>query len=76
MLHDRRSASIVRATIGLAHELGLSVVAEGTADRHIWDALCELKCDVAQGYFVARPFPAGQMRDWLTASPYQPHYRA
>jgi diguanylate cyclase (GGDEF)-like protein len=73
MLHDRRSASIVRATIGLAHELGLTVVAEGTADRAIWDALYELKCDVAQGYFVAKPFPAQQMRDWLRASPYAPH---
>lgn len=70
MLHDRRSASIVRATIGLAHELGLTVVAEGTADRAIWNALYELKCDIAQGYFVARPFPAPQMRDWLRASPY------
>ena len=70
MLHDRRSASIVRATIGLAHELGLTVVAEGTADRAIWDALYDLKCDIAQGYFVAKPFPAYQMRDWLRASPY------
>lgn len=72
MLHDKRSASIVRATIGLAHELGLTVVAEGTADRPIWDALYELKCDIAQGYFVAKPFPAQQMRDWLAASPYAP----
>jgi diguanylate cyclase (GGDEF)-like protein len=70
MLRDRRSASIVRATIGLAHELGLTVVAEGTADRATWDALVELKCDVAQGYFVAKPFPAQQMSDWLRASPY------
>lgn len=74
MLHDRRSASIVRATIGLAHELGLTVVAEGTADRPIWDALYDLKCDVAQGYFVAKPFPAPQMLDWLAASPYAPSH--
>ena len=72
MLHDRRAASIVRATIGLAHELGLTVIAEGTSDRAIWDALYELKCDIAQGYYVARPFPAHQMRDWLRASPYAP----
>lgn len=74
MLHDGRSASIVRATIGLAHELGLTVVAEGTADRPIWDALYELKCDIAQGYFVAKPFPAQEMRDWLAASPYAPSH--
>jgi diguanylate cyclase (GGDEF)-like protein len=70
MLQDRRAASIVRATIGLAHELGLTVVAEGTADRATWDALRALKCDVAQGYFVAKPFPAAEMASWLKASPY------
>jgi diguanylate cyclase (GGDEF)-like protein len=70
MMEDRRAASIVRATIGLAHELGLTVVAEGTADRPTWDALSVLGCDVAQGYYVARPFPANQMADWLRASPY------
>jgi EAL domain-containing protein (putative c-di-GMP-specific phosphodiesterase class I) len=50
----------------------LTVVAEGTADRAIWDALYDLKCDIAQGYFAAKPFPAYQMRDWLRASPYAP----
>jgi EAL domain-containing protein (putative c-di-GMP-specific phosphodiesterase class I) len=72
MMHDRRAASIVRAIIGLAHELGLTVVAEGTADRATWDALQALGCDVAQGYFVARPFPADEMGRWLEASPYSP----
>jgi diguanylate cyclase (GGDEF)-like protein len=70
MLQDRRAACIVRATISLAHELGLTVVAEGTADRQTWDALRALKCDVAQGYFVAKPFPAAEMASWLKASPY------
>jgi EAL domain-containing protein (putative c-di-GMP-specific phosphodiesterase class I) len=70
MMEDRRAASIVRATIGLAHELGLTVVAEGTADRPTWDALRILGCDVAQGYYVAKPFPAEQMAEWLRASPY------
>jgi EAL domain-containing protein (putative c-di-GMP-specific phosphodiesterase class I) len=60
----------VRATISLAHELGLTVVAEGTADRQTWDALRALECDIAQGYFVAKPFPAAEMAGWLKASPY------
>lgn len=71
MLHDKRSASIVRATIALAHDLGLKVVAEGTADRAIWDVLQRLGCDIAQGYFVARPFPAARMAAWLLASSYR-----
>jgi diguanylate cyclase (GGDEF)-like protein len=72
MMRDRRAASIVRATIGLAHELELTVVAEGTADRATWDALKKLGCDVAQGYFVAKPFPSAQMGNWLDSSPYAP----
>jgi EAL domain-containing protein (putative c-di-GMP-specific phosphodiesterase class I) len=71
MMHDRRAASIVRATIELAHDLGLKVVAEGTADRAIWDALMRLDCDIAQGYFVAHPFPAAQMEAWLDTSSYR-----
>jgi diguanylate cyclase (GGDEF)-like protein len=71
MMHDRRSASIVRATIALAHDLGLKVVAEGTSDRAIWDLLQELGCDIAQGYFVARPFPAARMKSWLRATSYR-----
>ncbi len=65
MMRDPRSASIVRATIELAHDLGLKVVAEGTADRAIWDVLDGLGCDIAQGYFVSRPFPASDMLAWL-----------
>jgi EAL domain-containing protein (putative c-di-GMP-specific phosphodiesterase class I)/GGDEF domain-containing protein len=71
MLRDKRAASIVRATIGLAHELDLKVVAEGAADRPTWDALAQLGCDQVQGYFVARPFPAAQMGAWLSAAPYR-----
>jgi diguanylate cyclase (GGDEF)-like protein len=70
MMRDRRAASIVRATIGLAHDLELTVVAEGTADRATWDALQKLGCDVAQGYFVAKPFPSAQMGAWLDSAPY------
>jgi diguanylate cyclase (GGDEF)-like protein len=62
MLRDARAAAIVRATIGLAHDLGLRVVAEGAADQATWDALKALGCDIAQGYFVARPFPAEEMQ--------------
>jgi diguanylate cyclase (GGDEF)-like protein len=71
MMDDRRAASIVRATIALAHDLGLKVVAEGTANRAIWDLLQGLGCDIAQGYFVARPFPAADMGAWLHASSYR-----
>jgi EAL domain-containing protein (putative c-di-GMP-specific phosphodiesterase class I) len=68
MLEDRRAAAIVKSTIELAHSLGMSVVAEGTSNRAIWDALQAFGCDEAQGYYVAEPFPAADFGAWLQAS--------
>lgn len=67
MVNEGRSASIVRSTINLAHDLGMSVVAEGTADVHIWNALRTLGCGEAQGYYIARPMPIKQFPLWLKA---------
>ncbi|TFW04797.1 EAL domain-containing protein [Oxalobacteraceae bacterium OM1] len=70
MVHDRRVSAIVRSTIQLAHELGMTVVAEGTADRTIWDALMAMDCDEAQGFLIAKPFPAAEFKRWLGNAPY------
>lgn len=58
MLRDERNLAIVRSTVGLAHSLGLGVVAEGVEDRATGEALLEMGCDHAQGFFFARPEPA------------------
>jgi diguanylate cyclase (GGDEF)-like protein len=55
MTDDENDAVIVRSTIDLARNLGLRVVAEGVESGEIMDALRELRCDVAQGYFISRP---------------------
>lgn len=68
MLEDQRAAAIVKSTIELAHNLGMSVVAEGTASQAIWDALAGYGCDEAQGYFLSEPFPACQFGGWLQAT--------
>jgi diguanylate cyclase (GGDEF)-like protein len=68
MAHDENDHAIVRSTIGLAHDLGLSVVAEGVEDEAAWELLTALGCDVAQGYFVSRPLPANELRRWLATS--------
>ena len=52
------NATIVNATIGLAHDLGLSVTAEGVETQAQWTALAAKGCDEAQGYFIAQPMPA------------------
>jgi EAL domain-containing protein (putative c-di-GMP-specific phosphodiesterase class I) len=48
----------VRATIELAHNLGLKVVAEGVEERSTLDVLGTVGCDLAQGYHIGRPTPA------------------
>jgi len=60
MVAQDSDAKIVRSTIDLAHNLGLTVVAEGVEDATILQALHELGCDEAQGYHVSRPVPASE----------------
>ena len=58
MTEDENDAVIVKATIDLAHNLGLKTVAEGVVDKNTWDYLRSLNCDIAQGYFISRPVSA------------------
>ena len=51
-------AKIVRSLIELAHNLELTVVAEGVESQEIQDALQHLGCDRVQGYHIAKPMPA------------------
>jgi len=55
---NRNDAILVRSTIDLAHELGLSVVGEGVEDAECLEALAALGCDTAQGYHIGKPMPA------------------
>jgi EAL domain-containing protein (putative c-di-GMP-specific phosphodiesterase class I) len=55
---DQRDAAIVRSTIGLAHDLGLEVVAEGVETSEHVLRLREAGCDVGQGYHLGRPLPS------------------
>jgi EAL domain-containing protein (putative c-di-GMP-specific phosphodiesterase class I)/CHASE2 domain-containing sensor protein len=56
---------IVCSTIDLGHRLGLSVVAEGVEDRLTLELLAELGCDQAQGFYISRPLPPGELHDWV-----------
>jgi predicted signal transduction protein with EAL and GGDEF domain len=64
MEKDESDAKIVRSTIDLAHNLGLTVVAEGVENAHIYQLLVELGCDEAQGYHMGKPMPATDFTGW------------
>jgi diguanylate cyclase (GGDEF)-like protein/PAS domain S-box-containing protein len=65
---DEEDAAIVRSTIGLGHELGLTVVAEGVEDQASWEQLRQFGCDLAQGFFMGRPLSASDLDRWITDS--------
>jgi diguanylate cyclase (GGDEF)-like protein len=65
MLTDENDAVIVRSTIELGHNLGLSVVAEGVESFDQWAELASLGCDVAQGYFLSPAVPARELKEWV-----------
>jgi len=64
MTESRDSASIVRSTIEMGHNLGLRVVAEGVESQAQWDQLAAWGCDVAQGFLVGKPMPTDAFDDW------------
>jgi predicted signal transduction protein with EAL and GGDEF domain len=68
MLTDESNAVIVRSTIDLARNLGLTVVAEGVATDAIYDTLIRLGCNIAQGFHISRPVPANEIEAWLQRS--------
>jgi diguanylate cyclase (GGDEF)-like protein len=63
---QRRDTAIVKSTIELGHNLGLTVIAEGIETRQLWDELQALGCDIAQGYYIARPSPLDELISTLT----------
>lgn len=64
---SRSDGALVRSTINLAHELGLKVVAEGVGDEACLAFLRTIGCDLAQGYFIGRPMPPGELAARLAA---------
>jgi len=60
--------AIVKATIDMAHAVGLTVVAEGVETREQEETLHAFGCDRAQGFLYARPQPAAAITDVLAAA--------
>jgi diguanylate cyclase (GGDEF)-like protein/PAS domain S-box-containing protein len=67
---DDNAEVIVRSIIDLAHNLGLTVVAEGVEDQAAMDMLIAFGCDSVQGYLLSHPCPIEELNTWLTESPF------
>ena len=55
---------ILESSLGMAKKLKIDSVAEGVETQEDWNLLRKLGCDVAQGYFIARPMEGAGYLDW------------
>ncbi len=62
---DPGDAAIARTVVALAHNFGMSVIAEGVETAAHLACLRDMGCDFAQGYLFSRPVPAEQARALL-----------
>lgn len=61
---DEKSWKIVSSFISLAHELGISVVAEGIETEAQLSYLLQKNCDIVQGYLYSKPLPVSGFESW------------
>ena len=62
---DESARSMYYVSLALGEQFGMQVVAEGVEDRDDWDLVRQTGCDLAQGYFIARPMLAQELIDWM-----------
>jgi diguanylate cyclase (GGDEF)-like protein/PAS domain S-box-containing protein len=69
---SREDDAIVGAVVGMASALGLTTVAEGVETQDQLNELVRLGCEMAQGYYFARPAPDRSLDALLAAPPTWP----
>lgn len=69
---DPTSYAILECSATLGRRLGMRIVAEGVETWQDWQTAARLGCDIAQGYYIARPMPAADLSKWVS----QWHQRA
>jgi len=68
MEENENDAVIVQSTIDLAHNMGLKVVAEGVETIQSLEKLKNQACDLAQGFYMAKPMNNQELMKWLRSS--------
>ncbi len=81
ILNDSDNASIVRATIKMAHSLNIDIVAEGVETEEQLSFLYQHHCDKIQGFLFSKPLRIGELKNLLREDkmlhlPYMPRYSA
>jgi EAL domain-containing protein (putative c-di-GMP-specific phosphodiesterase class I)/GGDEF domain-containing protein len=64
---DPKDWHIIHAATELAHAFGMRVVGEGVDTAEAMAALRELGCELAQGFYIARPMRADLLPEWARA---------
>ncbi|QFG79865.1 EAL domain-containing protein [Acidithiobacillus sp. 'AMD consortium'] len=72
IINDPHDLAIIAGVITTARLLGMEVIAEGVETCRHAELLTEMACELAQGYWIAKPMPAAQIPEWV--SRYQPQY--
>jgi EAL domain-containing protein (putative c-di-GMP-specific phosphodiesterase class I)/CheY-like chemotaxis protein len=62
---DETVSAIFDTSVMLAKQLNMNIVTEGVEDRADWDFVRRSECDIAQGYFIAKPMPAEKLLPWI-----------
>ncbi|MBL4763085.1 MAG: EAL domain-containing protein [Gammaproteobacteria bacterium] len=65
LMENSKNMSIVSGTIALAHELNLTVVAEGVENKETLELVKSMDCDAAQGFYFAEPMTMDELKKWL-----------
>lgn len=66
MAEDTDDEAIVHSIIDMAHNLGLSVIAEGVENITVTKQLIRLGCDLIQGYYISKPLPKDAITNMLS----------
>lgn len=72
IMNSENDAVIVKATINLAHNLGLHVTAERVESQEIMAKLEDYGCDVVQGYYLNKPLSVTDFNQWMSVSKWKP----
>jgi len=63
---DKDDQVIVRSTIEMGHNIGLTIVAEGVETKAAWELLEAYGCDKLQGYFISKPQSPSDFLQWYS----------